>query len=213
MFLLDEQNACIYSTKVDGKAIAQLVKHNPSFWMGVEELCAISEPLVKVLCLVDGEKPTMGYLYEVMDKAKEAIYRYYEDKGEEGFTRGDEIWGVIDEQWNNTLHHPIHATELYLNPTFSSACRFRFDAEVMDGFYHCILRMVLTSTECNEISKQLEVYTLGSGTFGYDMDIQDRIARTPDVWWAKYGGRVLELQKLAIRLLSQTCSSSGCEHN
>ena len=34
----------------------------------------ISEHLVKVLRLVDGdEKPSMGYLYEAMDKAKENI--------------------------------------------------------------------------------------------------------------------------------------------
>ena len=44
---------------------------------------AISEPLVKVLCLVDGEKPAMGYLYEAMDRAKESIHAYYEDKGDE----------------------------------------------------------------------------------------------------------------------------------
>ena len=34
----------------------------------------ISEPLVRVPRLVDGdEKPSMGYLYEAMDKAKENI--------------------------------------------------------------------------------------------------------------------------------------------
>jgi hypothetical protein len=36
-------------------------------------VCMVSEPLVKVLCLVDGDKPLMGYLYEAMDRAKEAI--------------------------------------------------------------------------------------------------------------------------------------------
>jgi hypothetical protein len=34
--------------------------------MGVQELCAINEPLVKVLRLVNGDKPAMGYLYEAM---------------------------------------------------------------------------------------------------------------------------------------------------
>jgi hypothetical protein len=72
MFLLDV--SCVYSTKVDGQAITQLVRHDQSFWIGVQELCAISEPLVKVLRLVDGDKPTMGYLYEAMDRAKEAIH-------------------------------------------------------------------------------------------------------------------------------------------
>jgi hypothetical protein len=30
-------------------------------------VCTVSEPLVKVLCLVEGDKPTMDYLYEAMD--------------------------------------------------------------------------------------------------------------------------------------------------
>jgi hypothetical protein len=106
--------------------------------MGVEELCVVSKPLVKVLRLVDDEKPAMGYLYEAMDKAKEAIYMYYEDKGGEGFTRRAEIWSVIDERWNNTLHRLIHAAGLYLNPAYSYECGFRFDAEVMDGFFQCV---------------------------------------------------------------------------
>jgi hypothetical protein len=34
----------------------------------------VIEPLVQVLRMVDGdEKPSMGYLYEAMDKAKESI--------------------------------------------------------------------------------------------------------------------------------------------
>jgi hypothetical protein len=50
--------------------------------MGVQEVCAISEPLVKVPHMVDGDNPTMGHLYEDMDKAKEVIHWFYEDKGE-----------------------------------------------------------------------------------------------------------------------------------
>jgi hypothetical protein len=37
--------------------------------------------------LVDGEKPAISYLYEAMDRDKEAIYWYYENKGEEGLTK------------------------------------------------------------------------------------------------------------------------------
>ena len=48
-------------------------------------MCSVTELLVKVLRLVDGEKPAMGYLYEAMDRAKEAIRNYYVDKGDEGF--------------------------------------------------------------------------------------------------------------------------------
>ena len=77
MFLSDEWHALSFSTKPEGKAIYKLVSHQESFWARVEEVCAISEPLVKVLRLVDGDKPAMGYLYEAMDRTKESIRAYY----------------------------------------------------------------------------------------------------------------------------------------
>jgi hypothetical protein len=55
----------------------------------VKEMCTISEPLVKVLRLID--RPAMGYLYEAMDRAKESIRAYYEDKGERGQERKEMI--------------------------------------------------------------------------------------------------------------------------
>ena len=90
----------------------------------------------------------MGYLYEDMDRAKKTIHRYYEDKVEEGITRGAQQWSVIDEWWNHTLHRPIHAAGLYLNPSFSYACGFQFDAKVMDGFLQCVQTLVLTVKFC-----------------------------------------------------------------
>jgi hypothetical protein len=33
--------------------------------------------------------------------------------------------------------------------------------------------------ECSEISKQMEIYKLAVGTFGYDMAVQDRTTRMP----------------------------------
>ena len=46
------------------------------FWSQCKNIVKVSEPLVRVLRLADGnEKPAMGYLYEAMDKAKEEIKR------------------------------------------------------------------------------------------------------------------------------------------
>jgi hypothetical protein len=153
--------------------------HDLIFWSGVGEVCTITEALVKVFRLVDGENPAMGYLYEAMDRAKEAMYWYYENKGEEGLTKRAQIWGLIDEQWNNTLHHPIHVAGLYLNPAFAYACGFNFDGEVIDGFLQCVQRMVLTPVERSEISRQNEIYRMASGMLVYDMVVQDRTTRMP----------------------------------
>jgi hypothetical protein len=106
-------------------------------------VCDISESLVKVLHLVDGDKPSGGYLYGAMDRGNVVIHMYYEDTREEGFTKRTQIWNLINEQWNKNLHRPIHASTLYLNLTFSYSYGFIFDAKVIDGFLQCVQRMVL----------------------------------------------------------------------
>ena len=72
MFVCDEWRDCTFNRRPNGTAIAKLV-YTDSFWDGMLEVCTISEPLLKVLRLVDGEKPAMGYFYEAMDRAKETI--------------------------------------------------------------------------------------------------------------------------------------------
>jgi hypothetical protein len=87
MFLSYEWHAISFSHKLEGEAICKLVSYQERFWVGVEEVCTISEPLVKVLRLVDGDKPAIGYLYAAMDRAKESICAYYGDNGNDGFKK------------------------------------------------------------------------------------------------------------------------------
>ncbi|KAE8695418.1 putative CCCH-type zinc finger family protein [Hibiscus syriacus] len=54
-----------------------------SFWRNMVYALKLSGPLVMVLRMVDGEKnPPMGYIYEAMDRAKEAISRSFAMKDE-----------------------------------------------------------------------------------------------------------------------------------
>ena len=97
MFVCDEWRDCTFNRRQDGTTIAKLV-YIDSFWDGMLEVCTISEPLVKVLHLVDGEKLTMGYLYEAMDRTKETIRSYYVGKGTPRHTRYMMIWDLIDSR-------------------------------------------------------------------------------------------------------------------
>ena len=182
MFLSEEWRASSMSRKPEGEAVCRLVSYQEDFWAGVQEVCAVTEPLVKVLRLVDGEKPAMGYLYEAMDRAKEAIRSYYDDKGDDGFQRQLLLWNVIDERWNNTLHRPIHAAGLFLNPAFSYACGFNFDVEVVEGLLTCVQKMVRTPEERMEVSRQIEQYKLSGGTFGFEMAVIDRTIKMPGIF-------------------------------
>ena len=91
-----------------------------------------------------------------MDKAKEAIHTYYEHMRDQGEERLQMIWGVINQQWNNTLHRPIHVAGLYLNPALSYTYSFRFDTEVMSEFFECVQRMVPSAADRIELSQELE---------------------------------------------------------
>ena len=72
----------------------------------------------------------------------------------------------------------------------------------MDGFFQCVQRMVLTPVECSEISKQIEIYKLSVGTFGYDMAIQDRTTRMPGKLQVKFVSNFqISMSFLSIYLL------------
>ncbi|CAL5371681.1 unnamed protein product [Camellia sinensis] len=45
------------------------------------------------------------------------------------------------------------------------------------------------------------------------MAIRQRSTRVLADWWSSFGHETLDLQKFAIKVLSLTCSSSGCERN
>eukprot|EP00253_Pinus_taeda_P023212 PITA_23212 len=202
MFLSDQWHALIVSRKPKGEAVCRLVSYQEDLWARVQEVCTVTKPLVKVLRLVDGEKLTMGSLYEAKDRAKESIRAYYDDKGNEGFQKQFLLWEVIDERWNNTLHRPIHVAGIYLNPAFSYPCGFVFDAEIMNGFLTYVQRMVRSPAEHAKISKEMEIYRMPGGTFSFEMIVTNRMTKMPDAWWRIYGAKVPHLQKLAIRILS-----------
>jgi hypothetical protein len=178
MFVCDEWRDCTYSRREDGRAIARVV-YSDSFWEGVVEVCSVSEPLVKVLRLVDSDKPAMGYLYEAMDRAKEAIRAYYVGKGTPGFSRQMLLWDLIDSRWTGMLHRPIHATTLFLNPAFSYKCNFGFDGEVMEGLLTCLQRMVPDVEIRIEINREIEMYRDGTGLFGFDDVVAARTILMP----------------------------------
>ncbi|CAH1436343.1 unnamed protein product [Lactuca virosa] len=84
-----------------------------SFWRNIVYTVKLTRPLVKVLRMVDGEtKPTMGYIYEAMDRAKEAIAKRFHNKKEEY----KKAFQIIDQRWQCQLHRPLYAAGHYLNP-------------------------------------------------------------------------------------------------
>eukprot|EP00253_Pinus_taeda_P015528 PITA_15528 len=162
------------------------------------------EPLVKVSRLMDGEKPAMGYIYEGMVRAKEAIKTFY--KGNE--SKYKPIWQIIDSRWDRQLHSPLHAVGAYLNPSlfYNEGSSIQRDPEVMRGVMICIEKMFPNVDIQDKINLQLDMYKEATSMFGFSSSQRLKDKKMP------YCGTVApQLQKFAIRVLSQPCSASSCE--
>ena len=79
----------------------------------------------------------MGYIYEGMDRANEAIRAQYAGVQE----RYGPIRDIIDWRWQNQLHRPIHAITYYLNLAFYFRPEFKVNAEVLTSLYTVIQRL------------------------------------------------------------------------
>ncbi|XP_042466041.1 uncharacterized protein LOC122048553 [Zingiber officinale] len=199
-----------WAKEVAGKKVAKIIM-TLRFWSSIVHILKIYGPLVRVLRLVDGErKPAMGYIYEAMDRAKETIIKAFKEKEE----KYKEVFEIIDKRWECQLHRPLHAAGHYLNPEyFYSYTDSNICGEVVNGLFETMERLVSNAAEQDKITAQLSIYRKAEGLFGRNVAIRHRRALSPAEWWECYGANTPELQKFAIKVLSLTCSASGCERN
>ncbi|XP_059654936.1 uncharacterized protein LOC132301724 [Cornus florida] len=204
MFTLQEWISSKWAKEIEGKNVAQIVLM-PTFWTSIVYSLKVASPLVRVLKLVDAvRRPPMGYIYEAMERAKEAIAKAFGENEE----KYKDIFKIIDTRWNIQLHRPLHAVGHFLNPKYCyNNPNIEQDEEVMGGgLYQCIERLIPTTLE-------LSRYMKADGLFGSSIAIRQRKSRAPADWWSVYGSTTPNLQKFAIKVLSLTCSASGCERN
>ncbi|KAJ9566139.1 LOW QUALITY PROTEIN: hypothetical protein OSB04_002105 [Centaurea solstitialis] len=196
----------VHFRKVDKKQICKRLKEQ-----NIDIAVKVGLPLLGVLSLVDGErKPHMGYIYEAMDQAKECIANSFNNKVD----KYEELFAIIDKRWTLQLHRPLHAAGHYLNPAlFYNDPNIAFDHEVTKGLFACIHKLALNEAEEEAIHSELPIYRAAQGIFKNLIAIKMRSNLAPAEWWAQYGAETPTLQKFAVKVLSLTCSSSGCECN
>ncbi|KAF8409920.1 hypothetical protein HHK36_002439 [Tetracentron sinense] len=116
IFTCDEWNKSKWPSDVKGKKAMETVL-STTFWNNIIYAMKITAPLVRVLRLVDEEKkPPMRYIYEAMDRAKEAIKEAM--GGQRYERRYKPIWNIIDRRWDVQLHQPLHADGYILKSEF-----------------------------------------------------------------------------------------------
>ncbi|KNA23081.1 hypothetical protein SOVF_028040 [Spinacia oleracea] len=204
MFSSSDWLSSSWSSSVEGELVANLISDS-SFWGGVNLAVKSSIPLVKAISLLSGdEKTNMGFIYETMDQVKETICEEFGSK-ESQYTA---IWNIIDEIWNTILHSPLHAAGYFLNPRLHYTEDFFSDTEVAGGLLITIVRMAADQCTQDLITRQLDVYGGCKGDFKIGTDNNSQKSLSPVKWWSRFGDHCPELQKLAVRVLSQTCNGA-----
>nr|XP_033508844.1 uncharacterized protein LOC104121638 [Nicotiana tomentosiformis] len=200
-----------YAKEAAGKETAKVLI-SPLFWNDVVWALKVGGPLIRVLCMVDGErKPPMGYLYEAIDRAKETIAVSFEGD----VRKYEKVFDIIDSRWSNQLHRPLHAAGHLLNPGlfYKNTRDETLDSEVWIGYHECLEKLIPNSATVDQIGEEFGRYSQAEGLFGLQAAIRARDIRSPVEWWMQFRHQTPNLQKFAIKVLSLTCSASGCERN
>uniref|UniRef100_A0A803LJF0 DUF659 domain-containing protein n=1 Tax=Chenopodium quinoa TaxID=63459 RepID=A0A803LJF0_CHEQI len=85
--------------------------------------------------------------------------------------------------------------------------------QIKENFNNVERKMVSDPDERMMIDLQMDAFKNARGLFGLPTAVMTRTKKTPADWWDSYGDECPELKNFAIRILSLTCSSSGCERN
>lgn len=199
---------CPYSKKPGGLEMLDIVS-NQSFWSSCILITQLTNPLLRVLRIVSSEKrPAIGYVYAAIYRAKETIKK-------ELIKRDDYMvyWNIIDHWWEQQWHHPLHGAGFFLNPKFFYSIEGDIYGEIQSGMFDCIERLVPDIKVQDKITKEMNSYKNAIGDFGRKMAVRARDTLLPVEWWSTYGGGCPNLARLAVRILSQSCSSVGYKRN
>ncbi|KAK0597064.1 hypothetical protein LWI29_021452 [Acer saccharum] len=196
-------NSPEYSMNASYANKPQAIFENNDFWRAVEESVAISEPFLKVLREVSGGKPAVGYIYDLMTRAKESIRTYYIMDENKCKTFLD----IVDRKWRDQLHSPLHAAAAYLNPGIQYNTEVKFLGSIKEDFYKVLEKLLPTPDTRRDITNQILIFSRASGMFGCKLAMEARDTVSPGLWWEQYGDSAPVLQRVAIRILSQVCST------
>ncbi|CAM0877446.1 unnamed protein product [Alopecurus aequalis] len=200
-------NLCVVPKNLGGVETSNIV-NNLQIWSSWAVVVRATEPLVHLLKLVSSNKrPAMGYVYAGLYQAKAAIKK-------ELMRKSDYMpyWNIIDQRWDKHLPRPLHSAGFFLNPLFFDGIRGDISNGIFSGMLDCIERLVSDVKIQDKIQKEVNMYRKEAlGDFRRQIAIRARRTLPPAEWWYTYGGACPNLTRLAVRILSQTCSAKGCD--
>lgn len=179
------------------------ILNDDELWRAVEEIVAVSEPLLRVMRDVSGGKPAIGYIYESMTKVTDSIRTYYiMDEG-----KCKSFLDIVEQKWQTELHSPLHSAAAFLSPSIQYNPEIKFFSTIKEEFYLVLDKVLTTPDLRHDITAQLHAFRKAQGMFGSNIAKEARNNTSPGMWWEQYGDSAPSLQRAAVRITSQVCST------
>ncbi|XP_025692367.2 uncharacterized protein [Arachis hypogaea] len=173
------------SKSVNGKMVSSIILDS-KFWEDCFTTVMLVGPLIKLLRLVDAdEKPSLDIVYAGMQRAKINIKTMFRNRK-------------------------------YAYTPYTSILKMREGFVEKANILRSLLNLFDIETLCDDsvaAMQEMQLYRDQKGSFGRESALKAIKRLEPGEWWRLHGGSAPNLQKMAIRLLHQTSSSSGCERS
>ncbi len=195
-------------SSLDSSKEMQRLIFNEEFWERVRAIVIMITPLYRVLRMTDMEGATLGLLVHfmraAMDEMKACNLLAPNEKRD--------VISKVEERWT-WMHRPIHGLAALLHPAYKAPELFT-DAELLadrDAF----LPKALTEEEHGKFLEELIAYNdqRGGPAFASPTTWKREYLVKPLFWWDSFGYGHRSLQKVAMMLLAQDCSSGACERS
>ncbi|XP_038713414.1 uncharacterized protein LOC120007286 [Tripterygium wilfordii] len=166
MFASEEWARNSHSKSAKGKVTYTIVV-SISFWKSVNSCLLVFRPLVKVLRLVDSDRPSMPWLY---GELKAAIREIKEDECS-GLEKSYKlIIDIIESKSKGRLDSSLHLVGYLLNPYYFAKNRVDIgdDTTIMEAFLDCLEKFFLDDFTTQGIVSDDELikYKKLEGMFG-----------------------------------------------
>ncbi|XP_050147276.1 uncharacterized protein LOC126622524 [Malus sylvestris] len=146
----------------------------------------------------------MGVVYELMRVVNDELERKHGARW---------VIKIIEDRWYKTLYHDLHAAAYYLNPRYQYRPGVGDDGNLIRVVHNVYSKLDPASPAVGQFGNELTWFKDARRTFGEPTSVAARTNMSPTEWWIMYGTDAPTVRKLAIKVLSQTASSSACERN
>ena len=158
-----------------GLEVAEIIVE-PLFWSMCVQASKVTKPLLSVLHLMEsGEKPSIGYIYDAIEKAKKSIIVAFNNKESEYLPYLE----VINRVWQEEFHSPLHAAAYYLNPSIFYNPSFSSNKVIQKGLLDCIETLQPDLTAQVMITSNINFYEEAVGDFGRPVALRGRDSLAP----------------------------------